>query len=281
MTNIAVVTDSTSDITPDVATQWGVTVVPLYINFRDKVLKDRIEIGTSDVFKGVAEGAAMPSTSQPTPVDFERAFEAALQKAEHVLSLNLSHKLSGTFQSATLAAQNFPGRVTVIDTMVASGSLAMMVERATRMFREGASLDTVKATIERAQKVASLYFSVASLDYLRKNGRIGGAQALIGGLLNIKPILHLQDGRIEAAGRARGAQKALAEMLELAKRHLAKNGASRAVYIYTEKIEDVAPLRDACAKLGIEEFAALQTGPVIAAHVGPGTYGVLLEPKEI
>ena len=118
--NVAVVTDSTSDLKADRAATLGVTVVPLYVHFRGQVLKDGVEIHTADIFQGVREGASIPSTSQPTPADFQAAYERALASADHVVSLHISSKLSGTTQSATLAAQDFKGRVTVFDSRAAS-----------------------------------------------------------------------------------------------------------------------------------------------------------------
>jgi DegV family protein with EDD domain len=279
--NVAVVTDSTSDMPDALAAQLGVEVVPLYVNFKGQVLKDHLEINTSTIFQGVKEGAAMPSTSQPTPVDFENAFKRALEKAEHVLCLTISSGLSGTFQSANLAAKTLPGKVTVIDSATTCGSLAMMVERAVRLLNTGSSLEDVIAALERTKKVMNLRFSVGSLDFLKKNGRIGGAQALIGGLLNIKPILHLVAGKVEAAGRVRGSRAALDDMINNLRTLKAQYPKLRVTYIYADKPEDVEPLREAGRNLGIEEFAVLQTGPVIASHVGPGTYGALAEPVDI
>ena len=279
--NVAVVTDSTSDLTPQMVQSLGVEVVPLYVNFRGQVLKDNLEIHTSDIFQGVREGAGMPSTSQPTPVDFENAYRKALEKADHVLVLLISSKLSGTFQSANLAAQGFPGKVTPFDSGAASGSLAMMVERAVRMLRSGSSLSDVTSTLERVKQKMALRFSVASLDFLKKNGRIGGAQALIGGLLNIKPILELKEGKVEAAGRARGSKAALDDVINHLKQYQAQHGKVRATYIYTDKPDEVTALREAGKQMGVEEFAVIQTGTVIASHVGPGTYGVLTEPADV
>jgi DegV family protein with EDD domain len=223
----------------------------------------------------------MPSTSQPTPVDFQREYERLLQTHDHVLSVHLSSKLSGTYNSADLAARDFAGRVTVMDSKVASGSLEMMVERALRLVAAGANVESIKATLEKVSSLANLRFSVASLDYLKKNGRIGGAQALLGGLLGVKPILHLVDGKIEAAGRERGARAALENVVKNLREYVAKHGQVRVAYIYTEKIEDVAAAREEGKKLGAQEYKVIQCGAVIAAHVGPGTYGVLAEPVDV
>ena len=275
---VAVITDSTSDLQPERAAALGIEIVPLYVNFQGRVLKDGLEITTSDIFDGVNRGAAMPSTSQPTPADFQAAYERALASADHVLSLHISAKLSGTLQSAQMAAQSFAGRVTPYDTTLASGGLAMMCDRAVTLLRGGASASEVIAALEKVRPKADIRFTVATLDFLRKNGRIGGAQALLGGLLNIKPLLRLADGRVEAAGRARGAQKALADTVEMLRTYVASNGPTRASYLYADNPESVEGLRRAGKDLGITEFEVHRIGAVIASHVGPGTYGVCLEP---
>ncbi len=279
--SIAVLTDSTSDMTPAMQNALGVVVVPLYVNFKGSVLKDNLEIKTDDVFAGVKAGAAMPSTSQPTPIDFSTAYEKLLQTHEKVLSVHLSSKLSGTYASAELASRDFAGRVSIFDSEVASGSLSMLCERAVKLFNQGSSLEDVITVLSRVKRLTNLRFSVGSLDYLKKNGRIGGAQALIGGLLNIKPILHLVDGKIEAAGRARGARAALEDVVGNLRAFKAKHGKVRTAYIYTDKLEDVEPLRAAGREIGVEEFSVTQTGTVIASHVGPGTYGALSEPVDV
>jgi DegV family protein with EDD domain len=279
--NVAVVTDSTSDIHGSLEAELNVTVVPLYVNFQGQVRKDYIEITTNQIFDGVKAGAGMPSTSQPTPVDFSREYERLLLTHDHVLSIHLSSKLSGTYASAELSSRDFAGKVTIVDSEVASGAQAMMVERAVRMLREGKSLEEVLATLERVKRVTDLRFSVGSLDFLKKNGRIGGAQALIGGLLGIKPILHLNEGRVEPAGRERGPKAALENCVRHLREYKAKHGEVRAAYIYADKPEDVDALRAAGREIGVQEFAVLQTGAVISSHVGPGTYGVLAEPVNV
>jgi DegV family protein with EDD domain len=279
--SIAVLTDSTSDMTPAMQEALGVTIVPLYVNFQNRVLKDNLEIKTDEVFAGIKAGAAMPSTSQPTPADFMSAYEKLLQTHEKVLSIHISSKLSGTLASAELASRDFGGRVVTFDSEVSSGNQSMMCERAVKMFKAGASLADVLMALERARKASNLRFCVGSLDFLKKNGRIGGAQALIGGLLNIKPILHLVNGKIEAAGRARGSKAALDDVVNNLRTYQAKHGRVRTAYIYTDKPEDVEPLRKAGHEMGVEEFSVTQTGTVIASHVGPGTYGALSEPIDV
>ncbi len=271
---IAIVTDSTSDLQARAA-EMGVEVVPLYVNFQGKIHKDWVEITPADIFAGVAAGAAMPSTSQPSPADFKAAYERALQKADHVLSIHISSKLSGTVGSANLAAQEFPGKVTVFDSLAASMGIGMMVERAKELLDQGADLKQVLVELERIRADHIVRFTLATLDYLKKNGRIGGAQALLGGLLVIKPILTVKEGKVEAAGRARGEKKALAEMVESLKTWAAGRQKIRIYYLYNAEESDVAAFKAAVQATGLplEERITSSIGGVISTHTGPGLYG--------
>lgn len=271
---IALVTDSTSDLQA-YAQQLGVEIVPLYVNFQGKVHKDWAEITPQDIFEGVKNGAAMPSSSQPSPADFKAAFERALQKADHVLSIHISSKLSGTVQSAQLAAQEFPGKITVFDSLAASMGLGMMVERAKEMLDQGADLQQVLIELERIRSDNIVRFTLATLEYLKKNGRIGGAQALLGGLLGIKPILTVREGKVEAAGRARGEKKALAEMVEALKTWAAGRNKVRIYYLYNANEHDVDAFKAAvqAAGLPLEERMTTRIGGVISTHAGPGLVG--------
>lgn len=271
---VAIVTDSTSDLQARAA-QMGVEVVPLYVNFKGKIHKDWVEITPADIFEGVKAGAGMPSTSQPSPADFKTAYEHALQKADHVLSIHISSKLSGTVGSANLAAQEFPGKVTVFDSLAASMGIGMMVERAKELMDQGADLQQVLVELERIRSDHIVRFTLATLDYLKKNGRIGGAQALLGGLLGIKPILTVKEGKVEAAGRARGEKKALAEMVESLKTWAAGRQKIRIYYLYNAEESDVAAFKAAMQATGLplEERMTSSIGGVISTHTGPGLYG--------
>jgi len=271
---IAIVTDSTSDLQARAA-EMGVEVVPLYVNFQGKVYKDWVEISPAMIFEGVRGGAGMPSTSQPSPADFTTTYERALQKADHVLSVHISSKLSGTVGSASLAAQQFPGKVTVFDSLAASMGIGMMVERAKELLDQGADLKQVLVELERIRADHIVRFTLATLDYLKKNGRIGGAQALLGGLLGIKPILTVKDGKVEAAGRARGEKKALAEMVESLKAWATGRQKIRIYYLYNAEEADVAAFKAAVQASGLplEERATSSVGGVISTHTGPGLYG--------
>lgn len=272
---IALVTDSTSDLPQDLRGRLGVRVVPLYVNLGGAIYRDWEEITPTEIFQKVREGAAFPTTSQPFPEDFARTYREALEEADHVLSLHISGKLLGTVQSAELAAQEFPGRVTVVDTQAASLGVGMMVLRAKELLEEGQSLEAVLAELERIRQDHFVRFSVATLEFLKRGGRIGGAQAFLGTLLNLKPVLTLKEGRVEAAGRARGERKAREEILKAFRAWAEGRKRIRAYFLYSGDEDAVAALRQEVLASGlpVEEALVSELGAVIASHTGPGTYG--------
>ncbi len=224
---ISIVTDSTSDLTLEEQQQHAIVSVPLYVLFGGQMYKDGLEITPADIFKGLREGKKTPSTSQPSPAEFAQAYSRALETADEVLSVHISGQLSGTVGSARLAAQDFGGKVTVLDSHTTAMGLGMQAIRAAQMGREGRSMAEIVTALERVQANAVIRFTVDTLDFLRMNGRIGGAAALLGGLLNIKPILAVRGGKVDAAGRARGAKKAQADIVQFARDYAQQHGPGR------------------------------------------------------
>lgn len=275
---ITIVTDSTSDLLESHLKQYDVTSVPLYVLFGGSMLKDVVEINPSQIFRGVREGKAPPSTSQPSPAEFADAYRQALQTADHVLSIHLSSQLSGTIGSANLAAQEFAGKVTVVDSKSVSAGLGMQVLRAAQRAREGRSVSEIVSELERVQRDSNLRFTVDTLEFLRRNGRIGGAQALLGGLLNIKPILEVRGGRVEAGGRVRGHKKAVQDIVDHVRNYATKQPGARAMFLYTEGGEEsLREVRAGLSGANIHDLGALPIGAVVATHAGPGAFGVAME----
>ena len=279
---IAIVTDSTCDLTPDLLAQIGVTSVPLYVLFDGKMHKDGLEITPQDIFTGLKSGKKTPSTSQPSPAEFAAAYYAALQHADEVLSIHISGQMSGTVGSARLAAQEFAGKVTVVDSRSVSMGLGLRVLRAAELAHQGLSMPEIVRQLEAAGAKADIRFTVDTLDFLRINGRIGGAQALLGSLLNIKPILVVKDGRVEAGGRVRGHKKAMADIVEHVRKYVARHGNARLAVMCTPGGEAyVQEVRAGLAGLTFEDMGDHQIGAVVATHAGPGTVGVTLEPVTV
>ena len=278
--NLAIITDSTCDLPAEKLKALGVERVPLYVNFKGEVFKDWLEIGPKEIAEGVEGGADMPTTSQPSPQDFTNAYQEAVKNgADEILCITISSELSGTYQSANVAKESVDVGVHVFDSQAASVGIAMLVQRAVTMRDEGSSIDAIMSELERIREQSLLRFTVGSLDFLQKNGRIGGAQALLGGLLKIKPILGLVKGRVEPVGRVRGEKKARAEIVSQARELASKEGGTPVVYFLHIQSPDAAEaLRLQLEESGLQfrDAGTFEIGAVIASHVGPGTYGVYL-----
>jgi len=276
--NLAIVTDSTSDLSADELKQLRVERVPLYVHFKGETHKDWIDITPRDIIEGVSAGADLPTTSQPSPEDFAAVYRRVAEEgADHVLVVTISADLSGTFQSAKLASDGVPVPVTVFDGRGASLGHGEMVRAAAALRDRGASLQDIVAALERIRDTNFVIFTVGTLDYLAKGGRIGRARALLGGLLNIKPLLTLVDGKIEPVTRARGLNKAQQEMVERFARYV--EGASGRVIANLIHIQDPSAakgLQEAIAAAGVQyELRGIaEIGAVIGSHVGPGTFGI-------
>lgn len=279
--SIAIVTDSTSDLRPEQLQALGVINVPLYVLLDGQMYKDGIEITSAELIRRMQSGSKVPTTSQPSPVEFAAAYQQALEQADEVISIHISGKLSGAVGSARLAAQDFGERVKVVDAKTTTLGLGLQVIRATELVNEGRSSAEIIQILDRVRAKNDLRFTVASLEFLRLNGRIGGATALLGGLLNIKPILLVRDGRVEAGGRVRGQKKALADLTEYTRRYAQQNGGARIAYLAApdgEADRDSMKAELQSENLNLKDMGNYQIGAVITAHVGPGAIGVALEP---
>lgn len=279
---IAIVTDSTSDLDPQTCQQYGIISVPLYVLFDGQMHKDGIDITPKELLEGVKAGKKIPSTSQPSPAEFAETYRQALQSADQVLSIHISGQLSGTVGSARLAAQEFGNQVTVLDSKSVSMGLGMRAIRAAEMAKSGKTVPEIVSALELVSQQAEIRFTVKNLDFLRLNGRIGGASALLGGLLNIKPILVVRNGRVEAGGRVRGHAKAITDLVDYTKKYAEKYGGARVAFMSTPGGEEyIQEVRAGLKDVQLDDLGNHQIGAVVATHAGPGTVGVTLEPLSV
>lgn len=276
---LAIITDSTCDLRPDELERLDARRVPLYVSFRGETHRDWLDITPREIVEGVAAGAALPTTSQPSPQDFEAAYREAVEAgADRILCLTLSSELSGTYQSATLASESVAVPVTVFDSRAASLGLGDMVKAAAELRDAGAPFERIVAAVEHIRDTNFLLFTPASLEFLQKGGRIGRAGALLGSLLNIQPILTLEHGAIAPVARARGAKKAQREIVSRLQAYRQGHpGAAMVVsFIHIQDEGVAADLRAAVDAAGIEyrDGGTYEIGAVLASHVGPGTVGL-------
>ena len=274
--NTAIVVDSTADFpeAPQRFANWR--IVPLYVRFGDESYRDYVELEPEQFYARLRTAPQTPSTSQPTPGDFLAVYEE-LAGYERILSLHIAAKLSGTIESARAAARLLgDDRVRTLDSQSASAAIAMVGLAIQRRLDRGTSDDEVDALVERYRLEAGLLFTVDTLEYLARGGRIGRARAWAGELLNIKPILTIKDGEVVPVRRVRGNRKAFLEFESA----------------FTSSTSDVASLRVGIAQADAPERAKALTelvqrtrpaaqlelvttlGPVVGAHAGPGTVGL-------
>ncbi len=273
--NTAIVVDSTADFpeAPQRFANWR--VVPLYVRFGDESYKDYVELDPAAFYARLRTAAETPSTSQPTPGDFLAVYEE-LAGYERILSLHIAGKLSGTIESARAAAKLLgDDRVRTLDSQSASAAIAMLGLAIQRRLERGTSDDEVEKLVERYRNASELLFTVDTLEYLARGGRIGRARAWAGELLNIKPILTIKDGEVIPVKRVRGNRKAFLEF-ESAFTSSTRDAPSLRVGIaQAEAPERAQALTELVQRTRPAAELELVTtlGPVVGTHSGPGTVG--------
>lgn len=277
---IAVLTDSTSDLSPQAAQYFGIHVVPLNVHLKGQTFLDWQEIEPDAVYQHMLAGGQ--ATTSPVSVEmFEEHYLKLLQTHEAVVSLHISRKLSDTVQHARLARQRLPEpeRVRVIDSYLAAPPLAELAIAAKAAADQGQTLDDIERIIQQTRQEMLAEFSVASLEYLRRSGRIGRATEVMGNLLNLRPILYFNQGELQVNRRARTQHVAL----DILDRLKAKYGQEPVIVTIVHAGRDperFTQLHDQVKRSGlnVKKGRSLLLGPVICAHVGPGTFGLLARP---
>jgi DegV family protein with EDD domain len=272
--NTGIVLDSTADFpdAPERYPNWR--VVPLYVRFGANSYRDYVDIGPAEFYERLRTAEELPTTSQPTPQDFAAAYEE-LAGLERVFVLTVSAKLSGTYASAQQAAEESPG-VRVIDTATASAAITMLGMAIQRRLEEGTTDEEIDELVSRFKRESGLVFTLDTLEYLAKGGRIGRAASWAGQLLNIKPILTLADGEVLPLKRVRGNRKAIQEFATAFSEGTQDTDGLRVGIAHAEAPERMAALerlvKDVRGRAEIEVATTL--GPVVGTHAGPGTVGL-------
>lgn len=270
---LRIVTDSTADLPPEVAERLGITVVPLVVMFGDETLQDGIDITSEKFFKRLVRESQLPTTSQPSTGAFRAAYEALRDAgATEILSIHVSSKLSRTIESARQAAIGVTGvRIEHVDSGHASLALGMGVIAAARAAEAGGGLDAVREQVVSQFRRTRCFFLVDTLEYLRRGGRIGRAQELIGSLLQFKPLLEIRDGEVVPLSRARTRQKAVEDLI---RRVAELRPFTHAMAVHATTPEDCEYLMERLH--GMAQDAEIVSGrltPVVGVHGGPGLLG--------
>ncbi|MFF3289520.1 DegV family protein [Streptomyces sp. NPDC003023] len=278
--HVAIVTDSTAYLPPTAMERHGITAVPLTVVLGDQALEEGTEISARSLAVALQKRRPV-TTSRPSPEMFSRAYRAAADAgATAIVSLHLSSELSGTYDAAALAAREAPVPVRVVDTGMIAMALGFCALAAAEVSEAGGSLDEAVAAAEKRAEGTSAYFYVDTLDYLRRGGRIGAAQALLGSALAVKPLLQLNEGRIDMLERVRTASKAIARLEEIVAEQAGTAPVDIAVH-HLAAPERAAALSDRLRERvpGLADLHVSEVGAVIGAHTGPGLLGVVVSPR--
>ena len=276
---VRVVTDSACDLPDDLIERLGIEVVPLTIRFGDEELIDRKELTTGEFWRRLESSPELPETAAPSPGAFEQTFRRLVDDgATGIVCINLSSKLSGTMQSAEVAAKALEGTcpVTVVDSLQVSMGLGNLALTAARLAANGDGLESIVADVLERRSRTKLFGTLDTLEYLKKGGRVGNARALLGSMLAIKPVVEVKDGSVEESGKVRTRSKALKLLADRVREH--------------QPIENLAVLDGAAPDLDQllelldplfprDEIVTGQIGPVIGTHAGPRVIGVTFQTR--
>jgi DegV family protein with EDD domain len=271
---IRIVTDSTCEAPPELLSHPAVTVLPLYVIFGQESLRDGIDISREQFWERLPKSSSIPTTSQVTPAQFEAAFRTLTDAGNEVIAVTLSAKLSRTYESALVARDTLPGRpIDVVDSQSITVGLGLMLQKAVEMVTAGATRAEVVAKLEQMRSEIHVLFTLQTLEYLQRGGRIGKAQAFMGTLLQFKPLLSLQEGEVHPAARVRSMAKALDAMQDLLAQQVPARGPQVSIGVtHADSPQAAAQIADALAKrFGTTRTFVCVLGPVIGTHVGPGT----------
>jgi DegV family protein with EDD domain len=274
--NTAVVIDSTADLPDPESRHPNWRLVPLYVRFGEETFREYVDISAEEFYRRLRSSPEPPKSSQPSPADFEAAF-ADLGDVERIVCVVLSAKISGTYESARLAAESLgDGRILVIDSGVTSGGTVILADAIQRRLEAGTDEEEINALVERFHRERGLLFTVDTLEYLIRGGRIGKASGLAGQLLSVKPILYFDAGEVAPLKRVRGRAKALAELERI---FVEGTEDSPALHVGVGHADAQADGEELSRRLqSARPQAAMDIvttlGPVIGTHGGPGTLGV-------
>ncbi|MCL2474986.1 MAG: DegV family protein [Chloroflexi bacterium] len=289
MTNklkIAIVTDSTSDITFEMADEIGIFIAPLYVQIDDKSYTDGIDITHDEVFEHLHSGS-YPKTAQPTPAKFMEIFQKALQQAEYIIAINISHHLSGTISAAKLAAEHLqlgPDKITIIDSYCVSTGLSALVMQAVAMSKEDYSVEEITQTINTIIKRMRMYATFDTFKYILAGGRLGKVGEVVAGVIPVRPVITLKDGKIVMAGFCRTRRNSIEKMYNYIKETYEKgNLTGRIGILYGKEYDEASKLKQDLENLtqNQHEVFMTQIGPALGVHGGPQTLGIFFEDTEL
>jgi DegV family protein with EDD domain len=271
---VRIVTDSACDLPQARADALGIEIVPLTIRFGDEEYVDRVELSNEEFWRKVATSPVLPETAAPSPGAFEARFRALAEAgADGVVCINLSSRLSGTMQSAQVAAKALEGDlpVQVVDSKTVSMGLGSQCVSARALASDGADLTTIVTRAEQIAQRTRLLGALDTLEHLRRGGRIGGAQAMLGSMLSIKPVIEVRDGVVAESGKVRTRSKSLVHLAE----KLSAADDPQDVYVFHAQAPDIDEFLERVSTIvPLDRVEVGEIGPVIGTHTGPRTIGL-------
>ncbi len=269
---VRIVTDSTAFLDKETLEKYNIAVVPLYVNFEDEVIPDG-SIPNAEFFEKMKRSAKLPFTSQPSPGDFAKVFEKIIEEDNDIVTIVISSGISGTYDSAINAAKAVDAkRIAVVDSILTSAGLARLVVEAAEAAAQGKTKEEIVALVEDKKRRLRIFFVPDTLEYLKKGGRIGGAQALLGTLLKVKPVLYLNNGKVDSYDKVRTMKKALERIVNEVP---PTEGPFPVMLVHAE----AGPTVETLARMVNERFPEAvitvhELSPVIGTHTGPGVVGI-------
>ncbi len=278
MSKVALVADSTTYLPEEYVKKYDVRVAPCMVIWGEEELRDGIDIQPDAFYERLSNTDVMPTTTQPTPADFESIYRELLDAGKDILVVTISHKLSGTYSSAEQAKTVFPNaKITIIDSLTASLATGWAIIMAARAAENGASLEECAAVAQKSLDQSNLFFLVDTLEFLHRGGRIGGASRFLGTALNFKPILEVVDGRIEPLERVRTKKKAMDRLMDIVAERANGHKPVRIGVLHANNLEGAKDLiANLETRLSPVEAISSGVSPAIGTHVGPGTLGIAI-----
>lgn len=276
MSKIKIVTDSTVDLTPDVIAEYDIQVVPLSTTIDGKSYLDRVDITPAEFMVKLKQAKELPKSSQPAIGTFADLYNQLGEDGSQIISIHMTGGMSGTVQSAYQAAEISSSDVTVVDSKFISKALSFQVIEAAKMAQAGSDVDTIVSRLDEIRENTNLYIMVDTLEYLAKGGRIGRGQAMLGSLLNIKPILALEEGVLAPATKVRSHQQMVKYMVKQFEEDTLNKTIKSIGIAQIEALDLATKLKDSITQAsGFKNIEIIETGPVISTHTGPGAVALM------
>lgn len=276
MSTVAIVTDSTAYLPQNFLQEYQIAVAPQILIWGDETFEDGVDIQPDEFYRRLKTATVMPTSSQVSIPKFKSIFESLLDQGKQVLAILISSKLSGTIDSAVQAKELLPGApIEIVDSYTTAMAMGFQVLTVARAAQEGASLQECKRLAEEARNNTGVIFAVDTLEFLHRGGRIGGGSRFLGTALNIKPLLEITGGRVEALERVRTRKKSLQRLIEIVEERTRGKSPLRLATLHANaEQEAVELLEEANRHLQPLETILSTVSPVIGAHAGPGTVGI-------